>query len=116
MNQEINPPENRIDFARTSFTPEKEEWARQVTNPNGRGNAAFDPELERKALPQDRLQKIFGWFHGNTGAVFQFKWASGRQDALVFADVANPTDAQREAQQKMIEKFTQQEETHASIH
>lgn len=76
----------RYEFTRTRFSPEYEERVRQITNPNGRGNAAYDMDAERAMLPQDRLVSARMWFHGMTGFSAEFRWASGRQDGFVVID------------------------------
>ncbi len=98
-------PKNYLPFVRTAFTSDYEEFARQLTNPNGRGNSAFDMEKERAMLPQDSLVRVWGWFHGQTGFSAMFKWASGRQDAYVVVDNPNADPEVVVAQGQMIEKF-----------
>lgn len=76
----------KVEYTLTTFTPEYEEYVRRVTNPNGRGNAAYDMDAERRMLPQDRLVKARMWHHGMTGFSAEFLWASGRQDGFVVID------------------------------
>lgn len=76
----------RYEYTLTQFTPEYEQYVRHVTNPNGRGNAAYDPDAERAMLPQDQLASARMWHHGMTGYSAEFRWASGRQDGFVVID------------------------------
>lgn len=80
-----------IEFIRHSgFSPEYEEFVRVITNPNGRGNAAYKPEL----LPQDRLISQMVRVYGNCGIDCEFKWASGRQDGWVSLDLPDDVCSQ----------------------
>lgn len=88
-----------------NFTPEYEAHIRVITNPNGRGNAAFDMDKERAMPPQDKLVRVWGWFHGNTGFSCMFRWASGRQDAYVVLDNPNPSAEALANQTAQIEAF-----------
>lgn len=106
-NKEFVPlPEGFQAFLRVEgFTPEYEEHIRVITNPNGRRNAAYDPEKERSMPVQDKLVRVWGWFHGNTGFSAMFKWASGRQDAYVVLDNPNPAPEALENQKAQIAAF-----------
>lgn len=74
-------------YTRTRFDPGYEEYVRCLTNPNGRGNAAYDPEAERDALPQDRLLEAEITMGETTGIACEFRWASGRKDAWIVIDL-----------------------------
>lgn len=80
-----------IEFIRTTdFTPDYESFVRVITNPNGRGNSAYDMEKEKSMLPQDALIKQRTIVHGNCGISCEFLWNSGRQDVWLQLDVADP--------------------------
>lgn len=82
---------NKKEFKKDGpFSDDYEKNIRTITNKNGRGNSAYDPEAERGMLPQDKLVKVSGWTHGRTGLSVEFLWASGRQDAYIETDIPNP--------------------------
>lgn len=74
-------------YTRRSFDPGYEESVRRVTNPNGRGNAAYDQDAERAMLPQDRLLEAEVTLGRTTGIACEFRWASGRKDAWIVVDL-----------------------------
>lgn len=69
------------------FTADYQEYVRRITNPNGRGNAAFDPEEERKMPPQDELVGRRITLNGICGIAQEFLWKSGRQDVHIHLDM-----------------------------
>lgn len=69
------------------YTDDYQEYVRRITNPNGRGNAAFDMEAERAMLPQDALIARRITLTGICGIALEFLWASGRQDAHIHVDM-----------------------------
>lgn len=69
------------------FTADYEEYVRRITNPNGRGNAAFDPEADRKMPPQDVLIGRRITLNGICGIAQEFLWKSGRQDVHIHLDL-----------------------------
>lgn len=69
------------------FTADYEEYVRRITNPNGRGNAAFDPEADRKMPPQDVLVGRRITLNGICGIAQEFLWKSGRQDVHIHLDL-----------------------------
>lgn len=69
------------------FTADYEEYVRRITNPNGRGNAAFDPESDRKMPPQDVLIGRRITLNGICGIAQEFLWKSGRQDVHIHLDL-----------------------------
>jgi hypothetical protein len=96
---------NYQEFVKYKFSPNYEERVRVITNPNGRGNAAYDMDAENAMPVQDKLVKVWGWFHGNTGFSAMFRWASGRQDAYVIVDNPNASEAAIAKQAELVESF-----------
>ncbi len=77
-----------VEFVRTEgFTEDYEAYVRTITNPNGRGNAAYNITHEKEMLPQDKLVRERNIVHGNCGISREFLWASGRQDGWVQLDL-----------------------------
>jgi hypothetical protein len=74
-------------YTRSAFDCEYEEYVRNLTHPNGRGNAAYDPCAERKMLPQDRLLEAEITMGKTTGVAIEFRWASGRKDVWCVLDL-----------------------------
>lgn len=74
-------------FTRRDFDPGYEESVRCLTNPNGRGNAAYDPEAERAMPPQDCLLEAEITLGKTTGVAVEFRWASGRKDVWCVLDL-----------------------------
>jgi hypothetical protein len=107
-------PKGFVPFTRTEFTREYEALVRTITNPNGQHNSAYS-DKERNMLPQDTLDKAWGWFHGNTGFSCMFLWASGRQDAWLVLDTPEPSKEALEVQQNLIAQF-KMETAHVGVH
>lgn len=83
-----------FELPRNRFTREYESQVRTITNMYGQHNQAYSVDEWNAMLPQDILERVWGWFHGVTGFSCMFKWASGRQDAYVVLDAAEPTSEQ----------------------
>ena len=74
-------------YTRRAFDAAYEEMARRVTHPDGGGNAAYDPDAERRMLPQDRLLEAEVTIGQTTGVAIEFRWASGRRDVWAVLDL-----------------------------
>jgi hypothetical protein len=74
-------------YTRREFDAAYEEFARHVTNPNGRGNAAYDRDASTRMPPQDRLLEAEITMGQTTGIAVEFRWASGRKDVWAVLDL-----------------------------
>lgn len=74
------------------FTPEYEEYIREITNPDGRGNSALDPVKFAQMPPQDRLTRETVDDAPGGGLSCEFHWEAGRQD--VWCKLGDPVKIQ----------------------
>lgn len=75
----------------SKFTPQYEELLRIKTNPNGRGNAAYNVDDWNKMQPQDRLVRETTHDMPCGGKSIEIHWEAGRQDVLILP--LNPDNA-----------------------
>lgn len=77
------------------FTAEYQEFIREETNKNGRGNAAYDQQAEQAMLPQTELvyEDITDMDCG--GIACEYGWTSKRQDVLIYP--LHPGNAEKKA-------------------
>lgn len=102
---QVVEPQNKVTFSKYSFTKRQEEVVRAITNIDGQGDNAFQPDIAKQMKPQDSLKAMEGWFHGNTGISVEFSWASGRKDGWCMVDQPNPSPEALENHRLTMEKF-----------
>lgn len=103
----------RYSYKKTAFDPGYEDYVRILTNPNGRGNAAYCIKSEREMLPQDKLLYADITMGLTTGVAVEFGWASGRKDTWAVLDKAIK-DAPRKVRNERIALIAKLKKEHAN--
>jgi hypothetical protein len=100
-------------YTRRDYTPDEEDLIRCLTNPNGRGNAAYEPD---RMPPQDRLIEAEITMGKTTGVACEFRWASGRKDVWCVIDLPKECVAAKVARERRRYIKELKERNHGSRH